>query len=200
MGFLRDQASRLIRTKWAGNTDLLAEEIYAIFTGDVPIVFDSPVTIVNNTNDPPLTIRDFGDSDQSIRITKQRQPPPDLPEIPPLDFDGVGGITITNIYPDGGTETWGGDAGNPPDTRPGTGDQDQSGGGGGFPGKVVSGTGSTYLVDVYEAGLSAAPTQRTVTQLSIASGETIPADTWAIVGKVGSDYFLQVPVWLQDLS
>ncbi len=199
MGFLRDQASRLIRTKWGHpSVDLAMQELFAIFTGDEDIVFDSPVTIVNTSDQAPLTIRDFGDSDQSISITKQRQPPPDIPEIPPLDFDGVGGVTIRNIYPDGGDEFWEGDRGAPPDTTRGTGAPAGSGsGGGGFPGKVVSGgPGSTYLVDVYEEGLSSAPVQRTVTQLSIDAAETIPADTWAVVGKVGDDYFMQVPVWL----
>lgn len=196
MGFLRDQASRLIRTKWGGNVDRAMEELYAIFTGDEDIVFDSPVTINNSTNDPPLTIRDFGDSDQSISITKQREPPPNLPDIPPLDFGGVGNITITNIYPDGSHETWPGDAGNPPSTTPGTGDTGDTGGGGGFPGQVVSGgPGDTYTVNVYESGLSSAPVSRTVKQLSIAIDATIPAGTWALIGKVGSDYFMQVPVW-----
>src|SRR5262245_47975157 len=112
MGFLRDEAMRLRRTKWGHPAaDLLAEELFAIFTSDVPFVIDSPVIIENETNDPPLQIRDFGDSDMSIQITKRREPPPDLPEIPPLDFDGVGRTITRNIYPDGGDEFWNDDAG-----------------------------------------------------------------------------------------
>lgn len=198
MGFLRDQASRLIRTKWIGNADLLAEELYAIFTGDVPIVFDSPVTIINETGEPAINVRDFGDSDASIRIEKRPLPKVDLPDIPPLDDSGAGRVQIRYVYPDG-DEGWEGDGGDPPDTNPGTGSPIGQEGGGGFPGVVVSGTEDEYLVDVYEGGLSEAPTQRTVTQLSIASGEQIPAGTWALVGKVGDEYFMQVPVWLDDL-
>src|SRR5690349_18107879 len=100
MGFLRDQASRLIRTKWGGNVDRAMEELYAIFTGDEDIVFDSPVTIVNSTDSPPLTIRDFGDGDSAISITKQPLPPVQDPDLPPLDLGDVGGVTFSNIYPD----------------------------------------------------------------------------------------------------
>lgn len=196
MGFLRDQASRLIRTKWGHpSVDLAMEELFAIFTGDEPIVFDSPVTITNNSNAPPLTIRDFGSSDSTISITKAPLPRPLLDELPPLDFGDIGGITFTDLYPDGTAETWSGDRGDPPTPTPGTGTNPNTGGGGGFPGVVVSGTGASYTVAVYEDGLSSPPTNRAVTQLSIAVSETIPAGTWWTIGKVGNDYFMQVPVW-----
>lgn len=198
MGFLRDEASRLIRTKWGSNVDRAMEELYAIFTGDEPITIDSPVTIVNNTDGPPLTIQDYGNGDGgSIEIKKQPYPPPvfpDLPPMPDLQFGGVGGVQYLNIYPDGGMEGWSGDAGNPPTTTPGTGSQ--AGGGGVFPGKVTAGgPGDTYTVDVYEKGLSDPPTSRTVKQLSIDVSATIPANTWTLVFKSGADYLMQVPVW-----
>lgn len=210
MGWLRDQAGRLIRTKWGQNADMLAEELFAMMTGDEPIVLDSPVTIVNNTDGPALTLRDFGGGNDGIFQIQHAVPPaPLIPNLPPLDFppwdgDGVGQITITNIYNDGSGEYWTGDRGDPPDTTPGTGTPTGGAGPGGpstFPGKVTAGgPGDTYTVDVYEGGLSSAPTSRTVKQLSIDSAETIPADTWAMVSKNGSEYTMQVPVWLEDLS
>ena len=66
-----------------------------------------------------------------------------------------------------------------------------------FAGEIVSGSGDTYTVNVYENGLSSGAVTRSVRQLQIDSGDTIPAGTWAMIGK-GKDgsYFMQVPVWL----
>lgn len=191
MGLFRDQASRLLRERWP-DANLLAEELYAMFTSDVPVSIDSPVIITSTNGAPPLTLRNFGTGDGAIQIIKQGPPQVVLPEIPPLDFSGVGEENVTNVYDDGETETFGGEEG-----ARGTGTNPNSGGGGGgFPGKVLSGSGSSYQVAVYESGLSSEPTTRTVTQLSIAEGEVVPADTWALVGQSGEAYFMQVPVWL----
>lgn len=78
-------------------------------------------------------------------------------------------------------------------------DQPRPVGGGGtsvYPGKVTGGSGASYTVNVYEGGLSNDPISRTVKQLQIDAGETIPVNTWALVAKVGDDYVMQVPVWL----
>jgi hypothetical protein len=64
-----------------------------------------------------------------------------------------------------------------------------------FPGKVISGSGSTYTVAIYEAGPAGGSRNVSVTQLQISSSETIPANTWAIVTKNGSAYSMQVAVW-----
>lgn len=70
-------------------------------------------------------------------------------------------------------------------------------GGGGVPGKVLSGTGSTYQVQLYPNGPSAAAGATvSVKQLQIDSGATIPVNTWAIVTLAGAQYCMQVPVWL----
>lgn len=66
-----------------------------------------------------------------------------------------------------------------------------------FPGKVVSqSSGNNYLVDTYPSGLSGSAVRVTVRQLSIASGEVIPADTWTLVAQTSDgSYYMQVPVW-----
>jgi hypothetical protein len=64
-------------------------------------------------------------------------------------------------------------------------------------GKIKSGTGDTYIVTQYPDGPDeAAGDDITVTQLQIDAGETIPVDTWVFILKIGTNYYMQVPVWL----
>lgn len=212
MGLFREQASRLLREKWA-NPSLLAEELYAMFTSDEPVTIDSPLTVTapEGSQSPPLTLRNFGDDPAMMQFQHQQLPPfffPDLPPLPdPGSGGGVGDFIFTNYYGDGSGETFV----NPPpgrDPSPGTGTVigvSSGGGGGGFPGVVVSGgPGASYQVNVYLDGLAKPPTLKAVTQLSIDSAETIPAGTWAVIGSQtvgsGTNYFMQVPVWLEDLT
>lgn len=74
-----------------------------------------------------------------------------------------------------------------------------AGTGGGIPaqvGSVVS--GSVYNVTIYPNGIGAEiPGQDvTATQLQIHADEEIPSGTWTIVTKIGSTYYMQVPVWM----
>ncbi len=186
MGFLREQSLRL-RRKRGWTADELSDEIFAIFNAEVPFDIDGPVTITNNGNDPGLTIRQNGPYDGSIKITRYPDGPINLPGLPPFLPPGLGDLTIQVIYADGRNEVTQG----PPD-----GTQIVIVQQGAFPGKVLSGSGGTYEVAVYESGPSSDPVTRTVTQLQIQEDETIPADTWVMVGKVRGDYFMQVPVWL----
>lgn len=75
--------------------------------------------------------------------------------------------------------------------------------GGGKPGvyrgEVLSGSGTSYQVKI-----QVGEEEKTVTcdQLQLASGETIPAGTMALVGEYSTSagakkYFMQVPVWLE---
>lgn len=72
-----------------------------------------------------------------------------------------------------------------------------------YAGKVTGGGGSTYTVDVYKKGLGADPESVDgVKQLQIAGGDSVPADTWCIVGEAKNEqglpsYFMQVPVWVE---
>lgn len=191
MGFLKEESLRL-RRKRGWTADELSDEIFAIFNADVPFTTDQPITITNKTPQPGLTIKQNGPYDGSIKITRYPDGPINLPGLPPFLPPGLGDYTITIIFPDGTPLTFppGGPQdkgnGNPPPSK---------GGGGGFPGKILSGTGDTYQVEVYEDGVSGEATTRSVTQLSISASEKIEANTWVFVGKTGDDYFMQHPVW-----
>jgi hypothetical protein len=193
MGIFRKQSMRLRREDWSSPLEL-AEEIYAILNSDEPIEIDGRVIINNDGDSTPLTINQYGGDGDIIEISRRDEPPVQFPELPPLEFDGPGDFTVTIIDESGEVSTDTTQDGSTPSPQP----RPDSGGGGGFPGKVVSGgPGVSYEVDVYESGLSAAPTRRTVRQLQIHESESVPADTWALVGKVGEEYFMQVPVWLE---
>lgn len=79
-----------------------------------------------------------------------------------------------------------------------------------FIGKIVSGTGDTYQVQLYTSGKDTVPlTPSTVTvkQLQIDASEQIPVNTWVIVvlgakdngdGTTTPEYTMQVPVYIGD--
>lgn len=205
MGFFRDQASRLLREKWA-NPSMLAEELYAMFTGDEPINIDSPVTITAGPNStvPPLTVRNYGDDPAMIQLQRQQFPPIDFPAFPPIPSEGVGDVTYVNQYGDGTSERFDDPPPQPKPAKPvpGTGTPvvNPGGGGGSFPAVVTTGgPGNSYQCDVYLDGLANSPTSLPVRQLQIAGDATIPAGTFAVVSVVGTGaakmYFMQVPVW-----
>ncbi len=72
-----------------------------------------------------------------------------------------------------------------------------------FPGKVTGKSGSTYNMSLYKDGLAGDATPVTgVRVLQIASSETIPNDTWLLVGQSKKDdgteeFFMQPPIWLE---
>lgn len=60
------------------------------------------------------------------------------------------------------------------------------------------GPGQFYLANLYGNGIALAPTQTNVpvTQMNIASGQTIPTGTYAIATRVHGEWFIQVPTWM----
>lgn len=83
----------------------------------------------------------------------------------------------------------------------------QGGTGRTFPGKIISGTGEEYQVELYRYGTEEASDTVTAFQLQIDGTETIPVDTWVPVneliipddaaeGGARQEYYIQVPVWL----
>lgn len=83
-----------------------------------------------------------------------------------------------------------------------------------YAGKVVSGSGSLYTVNVFKKGVDQPPESvPKVRQLQIDPADTVPANTWCIVGEgtkaavpatefepgspAEKEYFMQVPVWLE---
>jgi hypothetical protein len=186
MGLFAKQSIRLLRERWNDATEL-AEEIYAILNNDEPLQIDGPVTINNNTSGPGITINNGGPGNTGgIQINRQPDPGINFPDLPPVPPTTAPVVTI--IY-NGGNVTSG------PDPN---GQQPVGGGGGGgcFPGKILSGSGDTYSVAVYESGLAGEPKTRVVKQLQIDPAETIQENTWVMVGKVGNSFFMMVPVWL----
>lgn len=65
----------------------------------------------------------------------------------------------------------------------------------GFLGTVVSGSGTTYTMDVTDAD-GATTTGVTVTALNIDAGEDVPDGSQWIVVKIGTNYYFQPPVFL----
>jgi hypothetical protein len=65
-----------------------------------------------------------------------------------------------------------------------------------MPGKIVSGSGDTYQVELWPDGLKQKSEIKEVKQLQISPNETIPIGTKMLVVKMNADeYFMQVPVY-----
>jgi len=167
MAGLWQERQRLLREeKWTANG--LAEELYAMISPDVPEDFQAPTTFHQTPGGAPaITITGAGEGD-SVFDFKGR------------DGAKVGDIRIVNNTieivqrdKDTGAET----------TIAGASVA------GGLRGTVVSGSGSSYVVNTSSGN-------KNVTQLQIDSGETIPAGTSVVLFRDASGYFMQVPVWL----
>ena len=199
MGLWRNQAARLLRERWS-DANTLAEELYAMFTSDAPVEIDSPLVVTASPGQqaPPIVVRNFGQNDAGVQIQRRVPDQLDFPEIPPLPTLETGDFTVTNYYSDQAPEVFQNPA--PGGVQPGGGSPIQSGGGGGTPGVVLSGTGDSYQVNIYPNGLAASPTEVTVTQLQIDPSAEIPAGTWALVTTAGGAYYMAVPVWQEDLA
>lgn len=201
MGIFAKQVLRLRRKKWTDINEF-AEEVYTILNSDDPIEIDSPVIITNNTNNSPLTIRNYGANDNAINIQRQETINNNFSN----DFTDrrtYGEYEYTNIYNNGTIETWSDDAGidrelsDPP--KKGTGDpvpSTQGAGGGGIPAKVVSGSGTTYIMQIYTDGTGEPFTTATVTQLQAFASSSFPAGTWTLVSLINGTYYMQLPIWL----
>ncbi len=191
MAILREQSIRLLRTKWK-EAQSLAEEVYAILNSDTPFTIDGPVTINNQTGGPAVTINQTNDNSQVFNVTRTDPGTPQLPGLPPLPPATPGRRHVLIINEDGTMEYDEYDPGGQPDPQPRS-----QGGGGGFPGTVVSGSGSSYRVSILtEQGTQVVD----ATQIQIAADAAVPAGTGVIVAKVGSSYYMQAPVWGADLE
>lgn len=162
-----EEALRLLREVWP-DANMLAEELYAIFSSvNLPLEHSGPLTL-NNPNGPGagITMPGYNPGDQILSI-------------PQANGDAFT-ITLGNngLILGGGTLTF-----------PGSGQQQQQSAATVFLGTVVSGSGANYKVKIGTQTVS-------VTQAQINSDETIPAGTKAFVLQTGSTYSMQVPVWL----
>ncbi len=172
-----NQRVRLLRESPWPNAQALAEELYAMFASTDPVEIPEGIHLqIGDTDRFPIEIDGYGDD-----------------EFPLLRINRTGGSFDVLIDASGDLITRGveedGDA--PADETAEVSATST------FPGKVVSGSGATYSVDIYQNGLSQTATRVTVTQLQIDASETIPADTWATVTRQSDgSYFMQVPVWM----
>lgn len=149
-----DEAIRLIREKWP-NPTMLAEEIYSILMAQRPTLTNSPIIITNEGDQTPLIIRNLGDAPLAIQITSKDPTSPTGHKTVGIDNDG-------NTTPAPTTET--------PTT-----------GGSAVPGQVVSGSGTSYSVKLFENGTSVAFSQQVpVTVANIADGNLAAGD-WIMV-------------------
>lgn len=84
MGILGTQAARLRKRFWS-SPQMLADELYSMFTADVPVVIDSPLQIQNPTNAP------------AIQITQSEEAAPGMPAISITNPPGGGGFTAAPV-------------------------------------------------------------------------------------------------------
>jgi hypothetical protein len=163
---------RLLSKRWVDAVEL-SEELFAMMNDMIPLEQRAPVTFFmgDNATQPAITVLNSGD----------------IPSIAFRQKDGTlsGGINNKGDLVD--------PKGNPKQTetaRPSPA-ADLSGI---YAGTVVSGTGDTYTVQLFNDDGSSKG-NFTVKQLKIDPAETIKPGERAIVGTRGTTFFMQVAVW-----
>lgn len=175
------QRIRLLREDPWPSAQALAEELYTMLSDEIGLEHKGPLTLLrpsgytgpmitfNGTEDdlPFIQFKRKGTVLGELNFTKEA--------LELADKDGKNEVRVAKVNTlstfTSGTQT--------------------------VPGKIISGIGDTYTVDLYPNGKNGSVGERvTVIQLQIDSAETIPADTWVSVMKTGSTYSMQVPVWL----
>jgi hypothetical protein len=197
------QLLRLLREKWNSPKEL-AEELYAMLQDGNPVETAGGLTLSNIPGVAPLTLKpsDFGTQPAISFGTAADDPAIGWQaDDAGIAFDGP--AFQFNVMDDGIPSTYdvGGNTKAPNNivnkiTVKLT--------AGGYPGKVMSGTGDTYQVQIYPTGLSGPSQTVSVKQLSIAEAAEIKAGTWTFVTKTTLDkkdfFYMQVPVWGDDPS
>jgi hypothetical protein len=164
---------RLLKKSWTA--DQLAQELYAMFDPEAPLFHEGPIELRRRDDQPFFTLSNFAPGDILFNVNGAggRHYGDVI-----LGDDGLG------LLPEGETQLVG----------IGTTVQ---GGSGGIPGAIVSGSGDTYQVTLYENGITEDATKTVeVKQLQI-TGDDLDAGTEVVV-YLGSDgvYFMQHPVWV----
>ncbi len=177
------QAIRLLRNVWTSTSDL-AEELWSMFDDKLPLEHNGPLTIRKlNPNAPSLQILNTAGGD-SLFVEGGTVTVKDVDHFTVTQVERIDiGELETVIYIKGKVY--------PPEAS--------AAGTTVFLGKVISGTGNTYVVELYGKGSSQAATKTvTATVPQIADEEQIPPDTW--IGAVhqfdNGIYEFQPPVWI----
>ncbi len=175
------QAIRLMRERWTSPSEL-AEELVSMFDDKIPLDHNGPLTLRKlNANAPGLQILNTAGGD-SLRVEGGEVIVKDVTHFTVTGADAIDiGELETPINIKGKPY--------PPEG---------SGGTTVFLGRVVSGTGNTYVVELYGKGSSQAATKTvTATVPQIADEEQIPPDTWiGAVHQFDGSYEFQPPVWI----
>lgn len=179
MAFI-EEALRLFRESWGPNKHVgeLAEEIASILSDWGKNGVEGPLKIVNTGNQSP------------IQIQMPEIPVPELPPIFEITFsDGsstkmnpTGEVVTTD--PDGNETSVGGSTAGAAATVASS---------GGLLGVIVSGSGSSYTVELQGGGGTVSATHP-----QIATDETIPAGRYVSVFLVGTTYYILEPTWLEE--
>jgi hypothetical protein len=196
------ESIRLLRDDWKV-PKMLAEELYAIFNDDAPVSTAGGLTVTAPTGVAPITIGantegayspafSFGSGSDAASTGWN-------PNTGEMQYNSPSGFNFTFPGTDGLPQTV--TIGPMPDALN---NQQPEATGGGMPGMVTGGSGSTYQATVYPEGLGGDSLSVAVTQMSIDPDATIPAGTWTTVLKNGTgskaSYSMQVPVWGSDPS
>lgn len=181
-GIFGEQVIRLRRERWRSINEF-AEEMFALLNYGGPLRVGNPVTFVQTGEESPVTVVN-ADGDTVFNFGDDGA---DFGDFPPF------------------TEL-------PPAESPDDPDEPDTPTSATFPGIIVSGSGDTYQVSIFEHGHTQPPTQTvTVKQLQIATSWTIPAGTAChvvanVVPAQGATtpatltYSILVPIWLQRPS
>lgn len=178
MAFI-EEALRLFRESWGPNKHVgeLAEEIASILSDWGKNGVEGPLKIVNTGNQAPLQIQ--------------------MPEMPVAELPPIFEITFsdgssTKMSPAGEVVNTDPD-GNETSVSGGTGGSGVSAGtsSGGLLGIIVSGSGSSYSVELQGGGGTVSATHP-----QISDEEEIPAGRYVAVYLVGTSYYILEPTWI----
>lgn len=173
MAFI-EQVQRLFRDAWK-NTGELAEEIACILSDWGKNGVQGPLKIQNTGNQTPLQVQQMTPELPATLIQFN------FPDGSNTKFENDGSVVTTD--PDGNETTASGGSGSSGTTGTST---------GGLLGVIVSGSGSSYTVQLQGSGVTVAATHP-----QISEDETIPAGRYVGVYLVGTSYYILEPTWLE---
>jgi hypothetical protein len=172
---LARERDRLLREFWKNVNDF-AQELHAMFGDDTnPVQLGRAINLIYG-DVPPIQIDNVPEEFDVIQFARR-----DGFKIF-LRIEG-GDLVLSTEPPDGqGRSTSGSEQAR---------SQTKS-----YPGRVVSGNGSSYVVTIFPNGTTREGINVSATHPQIDPNEAIPAGTWGVVLKSGTEYTLFVPVWI----
>lgn len=176
MSIFGEAANRLIRTKWE-NADELAKELFSLFTSHTPLHVEGAIEITKTTGRAPFKIIDRLDTSSTDGLFSLES------------NDRSDQLTYSDLTLLEG-------AGSDPNSSDLFSFINAHSTPGQIPGIIRSGTGNSYLVDIYRNGYPGSFSSVNVTQLQIDPNDTIPPGTFVMVSQFGQKFQMQAPVYL----